>query len=48
MSITQRSGAGCRITARSWSSDCEGISSRPTSPLAEVDETYSRVKGRWC
>ena len=31
MSITQRSGVGCRITALSWSSDCKGISSRPTS-----------------
>ena len=31
MSITQPSGAGCSITARSWSSDCEGISSRQTS-----------------
>src|ERR1019366_6807836 len=31
MSITQRSGAGCSITALSWSSDCEGISSRQTS-----------------
>ena len=28
MSITQRSGAGCSITALSWSSDCAGISSR--------------------
>ena len=46
MSITQRSGAGCRITARSWSSDCDRISSRQTS--RGVDETYLRVKGRWC
>src|ERR1017187_8366125 len=30
-STTQRSGAGCSITALSWSSDCEGISSRQTS-----------------
>jgi hypothetical protein len=28
MSITQRFGAGCSITGLSWSSDCEGISSR--------------------
>ena len=28
MSTTPRSGAGCRITALSWSSDCEGTSSR--------------------
>jgi hypothetical protein len=31
MSITRRSGAGCSITDLSWSSDCEGISSRQTS-----------------
>src|SRR5664280_1540655 len=31
MSITQRSGAGCSITALSWSSDCDSISSRQTS-----------------
>src|SRR5664280_2599551 len=30
-STTRRSGAGCSITALSWSSDCEGISSRQTS-----------------
>ncbi len=46
-SITQPSGAGCRITARSWSSDCDSISSRPTSSW-RVDETYVRVKDRWC
>jgi DDE domain len=47
MSITPRSGAGCSITALSWSSDCEGISS-PTNKSWRVDETYVRVKGRWC
>src|ERR1019366_9377269 len=31
MSITPRSGAGCSITALSWSSDCDSISSRQTS-----------------
>src|SRR5450759_3615222 len=31
MSITPRSGAGCNTTVLSWSSDCEGISSRQTS-----------------
>jgi hypothetical protein len=30
-STTQRSGAGCSITALSWSSDCDSISSRQTS-----------------
>jgi hypothetical protein len=30
-STTQRSGAGCNITSLSWSSDCDTISSRPTS-----------------
>ena len=46
MSITQPSGAGCSITARSWSSDCEGISSRQTS-RGEWTKPV-RVKGRWC
>jgi len=46
-SITPRSGAGCSVTALSWSSDCDGILSRQTSPSG-VDETYVRVKGRWC
>src|SRR5271156_5217930 len=41
MSITQPSGAGCRITARSWSSDCEGISSRPTSPGEWTKPTFA-------
>ena len=27
--------------------NCDSISSRPTSPW-RVDETYVRVKGRWC
>ena len=31
MSITPRSGAGCSITALSWSSDSDSISSRQTS-----------------
>jgi len=31
MSITQRSGTGCSITALNWSSDCDSISSRQTS-----------------
>ena len=47
MSITQRSGAGCRITALSWSSDCERHL-KPTNRSWRVDETYVRVKGRWC
>jgi len=40
-STTQRSGAGCSITALSWSSDCEGISSRQTS-LGEWTKPTSR------
>ena len=47
MSTTQRFSAGCSITALSWSSDCGSISSRPTS-RGGLDETYVRVKGRWC
>ena len=31
MSVTQRSGAGRNITALSWSSDCDRISSQQTS-----------------
>src|ERR1017187_9607344 len=41
-----KAGAGCSITAPSWSSDWEGISGRKES--WRVDETYVRVKGRWC
>ena len=48
MSITRRSGAGCSVMALSWSSDCDRISSRPTNKSWWVDETYIRVKGRWC
>src|ERR1039457_875039 len=49
MSITPRSGAGCNITALSWSSDCEGISSRQTS-LGEWTKPTSarRVAGATC
>ena len=32
---------------RNWNSGCGVISSRPTSP-GVVDETYVRVRGRWC
>ena len=44
MSITQRSGAGCSITALSWSSDCEGISSRQTSLGESTKPTSPMVK----
>ena len=46
MSTTQRSGAGCNITVMSWSSDCEGVSSRQTSLGESTKPTC--VKGRWC
>ena len=46
-STTQRSGAGCSVTALSWSSDCDRHL-KPTNKSWRVDETYIRVKGRWC
>ncbi len=49
MSITQRSGAGCSVTALSWSSDCEAISSRPTSLGEWTKPTFAcRVAGAIC
>ena len=49
MSITQQSGAGCRITARSWCSDCEGISSRQTSRGEWTKPTFAcRVADATC
>jgi transposase, IS6 family len=47
MPITQRSGAGCSITAPSWSNDLRRHL-KPTNKSWRVDETYVRVKGRWC
>jgi hypothetical protein len=41
MSITQRFGAGCSITVLSWNSDCEGISSRQTSPGEWTKPTFA-------
>jgi predicted dinucleotide-binding enzyme len=35
MSITQPSDAGCRITARSWSSDCDGAKKQVGTLLAD-------------
>ena len=47
MSITQQSGAGCRI----YGPELEQRLRRhlkPTNKSWRVDETYLRVKGRWC
>src|SRR5215469_1749604 len=47
MAITQRSGGGCSITALSWSSDCEGVSSGQTSRGVWTKPRSAR-RGRWC
>jgi transposase, IS6 family len=44
--ITRRCGVGCSVMARNWSSGCGDISSPLT--ILGVDETYLKVKGRWC
>ena len=46
-SITQPSGAGCSITAPSWSKRLRRYR-KATNKSWRVDETYVRVKGRWC
>jgi transposase, IS6 family len=40
-------GEGCSAMARNWNSGCGGISSPPTN-RGVSDETYVKVKGRWC
>ena len=44
---TRQSGAGFSATALNWRSGYAVISSQPISP-GVWDETYVRVKGRWC
>src|ERR1700686_2205362 len=45
--ITRRCGVGCSAMALNWNSGCGGISSPPTN-RGVSDETYVKVKGRWC
>jgi transposase-like protein len=45
--ITRRCGVGCSVMARNWNSGCGYISS-PLTKSWRVDETYLKVKGRWC
>ena len=45
--ITRPSGAGCNVTVRNWNSGCVRHL-KPTNKSWRVDETYIRVKGRWC
>ena len=44
---TRPSGAGSSATVPNWRSGCAVIS-KPTNRSWRVDETYVRVKGRWC
>ena len=45
--ITRQPGAGSSATVLNWSNGCAVISSQPNRSW-RVDETYVRVKGRWC
>ena len=44
---TRQSGAGSSATVPNWRRGCAVISSQPNKSW-RVDETYVRVKGRWC
>src|SRR5438477_10603379 len=46
-STTPPFGTGCSVTVPNWRSGCGGTS-KPTNKSWRVDETYVRVKGRWC
>ena len=45
--ITRPSGVGCNVTVPNWNSGCVRHL-KPTNQSWRVDETYIRVKGRWC